>query len=44
VVEVRDSASYRTYSFFMPDAAAAGPQERRAAAIVEVVGRIGYRE
>jgi hypothetical protein len=44
VVEVRNGASYRTYSFFMPEAAAAESQERRAAAIVELVGRIGYRE
>jgi len=44
VVEVRDGASYRTYSYFMPEATAPEPQERRAAAIAELVGRIGYRE
>lgn len=44
VVEVRDGASYRTYSYWVPQAAAPEPEVRRAAAIVELVGRIGYRE
>lgn len=44
VVEVRDGASYRTYSYFMPESTDTNPEVRRAAAIVELVGRIGYRE
>jgi hypothetical protein len=44
VVEVREGASYRTYSYFMPAATSPASQERHAAAIVELVGRIGYRE
>jgi hypothetical protein len=44
VVEVRDGASYRTYSYWVPEATATEPEVRRAAAIVELVSRIGYRE
>jgi hypothetical protein len=44
VVEVRDGASYRTYSYWMPEATAPEPEVRRAAGIVELLNRIGYRE
>jgi hypothetical protein len=44
VVEVRDGASYRTYSYWVPEATAPEPEVRRAAAIVDLVSRIGYRE
>lgn len=44
VVEVRDGTGYRTYSYFAPESGASEPQVRRAAGIVELVGRIGYRE
>jgi hypothetical protein len=44
VVEVRDGASYRTYSYWMPGATAPEAEVRSAAAIVELVSRIGYRE
>jgi len=44
VVEVRDGARYRTYSYFMPESTDTNLEVRSAAAIVELVGRIGYRE
>jgi hypothetical protein len=44
VVEVRDGASYRTYSYWTPEATSPDPEVRRAAAIVELVNRITYRE
>jgi hypothetical protein len=44
VVEVRDGTSYRTYSDWMPEATAPEPKVRSAAAIVELVSRIGFRE
>jgi hypothetical protein len=44
VVEVCDGASYRTYSYWMPEATAAEPEVRSAAAIVNLVSLIGYRE
>ncbi len=44
VVEVRESSRYHTYSYFMPHSAAPEPEVRSAAAIADLVGRIGYRE
>jgi hypothetical protein len=44
VVEVCTGASYRTYSYWVPEPTAPEPEVRSAAAIVELVSRIGYRE
>jgi hypothetical protein len=44
VVEIREGSKYHTYSYFMPQTTAPEPEVRSAAAIVELVGRIGYRE
>jgi hypothetical protein len=44
VVEVREGPRYRTYSYWVPQATAPEPNVRRAAAIADLVGRIGYRE
>jgi hypothetical protein len=44
VVEVREGSRYHSYSYFTPRTTAPEPEVRSAAAIAELVGRIGYRE
>lgn len=44
VVEVREGARYHTYSYWVPQPTAPEPEVRSAAAIADLVGRIGYRE
>jgi hypothetical protein len=44
VVEVREGSRYHSYNYFMPQTTAPEPEVRSAAAIADLVGRIGYRE
>ena len=44
VVEVLAGSEYRTYSYWSPRANAPQPEVRQAAALLDAIGHIGYRE